>query len=431
MSRKDIKRRKLNKRKVFFFSVILFLGVVASIAGMLEAFARYIVYVRGKYLEDIDPEYFSELNNKDQSYQFKKPFYLYDEKCGWINTPNNEGTFRGFHYPRAEFRNRIVTNSSGFRSSSEYKYEPDKLRIAMLGDSFLQALQVKEEEILSTVIERTLSQKGLATKVYNFGVSSTGTIHQYGLFFEKALKIKPNIVIILFFSNDLIDNSPYYEHESLKLIPDYTIEDDGRVIVNDFGEKPGQYLIKYTFSPPEKRGILERGIKKLDNFTKSHRAFLFLRFLVELFRNELLPIYDYDPTFDIYKKKYIKPLRESFYVTVKLLEQLNDYCKNEAIEFIVVLIPSREQVNKKEWDRYVYLRRNILIESAFDANTPLDKIKKVLQHKGIKVVDLRTNFIRLSRTESLYCHYDRHFNQKGQQRAGEIISEFLLNKILN
>src|SRR3989338_9231437 len=102
-------------KKIFFY-LILFILLTALMFSIMEGFARYMVYVQGKYLGVIDLGYYTKLAEKDPPYQFEKDFYVHDKTCGWLQTPDNHGIYRGFDYPKTEFRNKIDINSSGFRS---------------------------------------------------------------------------------------------------------------------------------------------------------------------------------------------------------------------------------------------------------------------------------------------------------------------------
>ena len=416
--------------KKLFFYLILLVMLAAFIFIVAEYFARYMVYEQGKYLSIIDHTYYSKLTEKDPPYQFEKRFYTFDTNCGWLQTPANRGIFRGFTYPKAEFRNKIEINSLGFRSSSEYGIDRNKVRIAMLGDSFLQALQVSEKESLPKVIEHELLSSHQDVRVYNFGVSSTGTVHQYQIFFNKALKIKPDIVILLFFPNDLIDNSPHYQHESNMLIPRYAQEPDGSVSIKDFSDTPpADVQIKYRFASG-KPTALRTTIENIGNFAQKKCHLVFLKFFSLFISDMFIPTSDYDASFDVYKKEYPEFLKESVITTVRLIKQLDSFCKVNGIKFLVVFIPAKEQFNQRDWDAYVRTQRRILKKDMFDTDIPTTVMKNALTELKIHNLDLLPLFKKSYKNENLYYAKDLHFNPKGHQRAGEIIAKFLLTENL-
>lgn len=89
------------------------------------------------------------------------------------NKPNSK-----FPYVRSgKFENLIQINSDGFRDEPFWiEKEPQVLRIAVLGDSQEEALQVPLDKTWQKVMAQKLSE-ALDGKVesYNFGVSGYGT----------------------------------------------------------------------------------------------------------------------------------------------------------------------------------------------------------------------------------------------------------------
>lgn len=376
----------------------------------------------------IDPAYYAKLKEKDPPYRFEKRFYTFDTACGRLQTSENTGIFRGFSYPKAEFRKKIEINGSGFRSSREFGIDCNKVRIAMLGDSFLQALQVSENESLPKVIEHELLSNHQDVTVYNFGVSSTGTVHQYQIFFNKVLKIKPHIVILFFFPNDLIDNSPHYQHESNMLIPHYALEPDGSVNIKDFSDTPSADVQpRYRFASG-RRGELQTTAGNIGNFAQKRSHLVFLEFFLRVINDMFILASDYDASFDVYKKESPEFIKESVNTTVRLIKQLDSFCKVNGIKFLVVFIPAKEQFNQRDWDAYIRTRRGILKKDMFDTDIPTTVMKNALTELKIHNLDLLPLLKESYKNENLYYPQDLHFNPKGHQRAGQIIAKFLLTE---
>ena len=208
--------------KKFIFSLIYLILISAFTFVILELCARFLVYKKGVCLERIDEEHYKTLRKKDPPFQFDKDYWSHDEELGQIVTPDNKGIFRGYSYPKAEFRNAIKINSWGYRSSREYNNLPDKkMRIAILGDSFVEGLEIEENKSFPRIIENKLNENGFNALTYNFGKRSTGTIHQYIFFNRDVLKTKPHVVVLVFFRNDLIDSSTHYTADNPHLTPCY------------------------------------------------------------------------------------------------------------------------------------------------------------------------------------------------------------------
>ncbi len=117
--------------------------------------------------------------------------------------------------PGARYRHRspdvdveFRINSRGLRSDREYPYEKPAgtKRIVSLGDSFAAGYEVEIEECYTTVLERSLRERGLEVEVLNAGVSGYSNAEAC-LYLERELyKYEPDLVLLSFFNNDLVDN---------------------------------------------------------------------------------------------------------------------------------------------------------------------------------------------------------------------------------
>jgi len=99
-------------------------------------------------------------------------------------------------------------NGQGMRAERDYSYlkPPGVKRIVTLGDSFTMGHEVSFEDTFSRVLEDVLRKSGVSVEVLNTGVSGYGTAEEC-LYLERELfKYSPDVVIVGFFGNDLVDN---------------------------------------------------------------------------------------------------------------------------------------------------------------------------------------------------------------------------------
>ena len=106
--------------------------------------------------------------------------YVYDRRVGWKLNAHTQ-----IHRvnPAYGIDVRVRTNSEGFIDREHYLHSPF-YRIAMVGDSYVEAQQVAETSRFSNLTEEmvvNLSNGKLAVEVMNFGVSNYGTAHAYGV----------------------------------------------------------------------------------------------------------------------------------------------------------------------------------------------------------------------------------------------------------
>jgi lysophospholipase L1-like esterase len=125
-------------------------------------------------------------------------FHTTDRTVGWLGTRSYRARFR-----RPEFDVTIESDETGFRRPARRVEAPGIPRIAFLGDSFLWGWGVQQGEVLT---DRLQERVGQAFDIRNYGVNALGTGQQLLLLEEHVLPAKPEMVIVLFYENDLTDN---------------------------------------------------------------------------------------------------------------------------------------------------------------------------------------------------------------------------------
>ena len=105
-------------------------------------------------------------------------FTVPDDVLSWMHRPGSSGWYTG------EGRAFIRINRDGWRDTEHSKTKPDAaFRIAIIGDSYAEALQLPLEETFWSTMRRKLSAcgsfAGQEIEVLNFGVSSYGTAQNY------------------------------------------------------------------------------------------------------------------------------------------------------------------------------------------------------------------------------------------------------------
>ena len=149
-----------------------------------------------------------------------------------------------FVYSRKEFSVPVAYNAFGMRDRPRSIDRPDGgIRIALLGDSFVEAKEVFFEDTLGQVLEGLLAKRFpcRSVEVLNFGVGGFGTVASAIRFQKLGARFRPDVVIYVFVDNDPMDNTG----NEAKL---YTIQ-DGRmefrpVLLNPVG-RAGRTLLDF------------------------------------------------------------------------------------------------------------------------------------------------------------------------------------------
>ncbi len=122
-----------------------------------------------------------------------------DRAVGWKQVPGLHWIWTGNFFAAFDYSVPIATNALGFR---DVNHDPGKppgvVRIALLGDSFVEALQVPLENTAGKILERTLNAgaPGPRFEVLDFGISNF-SVGQYLLTWDRyARAFAPDVVFI-------------------------------------------------------------------------------------------------------------------------------------------------------------------------------------------------------------------------------------------
>ncbi len=170
-------------------------------------------------------------------WDYRSP-YDFDGQCGVRLRP-------GFQYLQtSEGRARVAINSAGCRDVEHDVRKPDGvLRIAVLGDSFAEAVQVELEQTFWRVMGKELNDcramNGRRVEVLNFGVSGYGTTQELQTLRNHVWRYQPDVILLAFLpGNDLRNNSR--DLEPIKGRPFYRRVGDGYELDLSLATNDGQ-----------------------------------------------------------------------------------------------------------------------------------------------------------------------------------------------
>lgn len=134
-------------------------------------------------------------------------FYGPDPERGWALRPGTEGWWR------KEGNARVRINRDGLRDDADHPVPKPagELRIAVLGDSCAEALQVPADQtfwaLLETELARCPAAAGRNVEALNFGVSGYGTAQELLTLRHHAWKYDPDLVLLAFYSGNDVRNN--------------------------------------------------------------------------------------------------------------------------------------------------------------------------------------------------------------------------------
>lgn len=304
---------------------------------------------------------------------------------------------------------KIKTNAQGFMGEDFMEERPENTkRIAVLGDSMSEAMQVDYDKNFSVLLGKKLNDianPSLRYQVYNFGISGSSTIHESLTYRHYIKKYKPDMVVWQFtLGNDFADNM------LLRSDPNATVANATEI---KWG-KLRAFLSNDLHSPRFVVKNLEkiRKIKEVLNITG-----IAARQLSHY--NETV---DYPFIYDIYNIGRETLLDQEYDNTCKIIGELKNEIEADDVEMLTIVIPSKEELFSEEWEELLE-RYPAMLDQKWDFSKPELIIKKCLDGYGMKYLSFYDIFKKTvdAKKPKMYFDRDPHINEWGHELiAGEL-----------
>ena len=171
-------------------------------------------------------------------------FRQYDAVFGESLIPNVSVIHR-----RGCFQGLVQTNSWGFRDRARtLEKPPGTYRVALIGDSVVEAVHVQPNEVMNIQMEQMLREKGYPNvEVLAFGIGGIGTTQELLLYERKIRQFHPDVVVLTFSDNDVMNNSSTLQPESYGIhtwyAPYYNLGPNGELVFQPVESRPFNGLV--------------------------------------------------------------------------------------------------------------------------------------------------------------------------------------------
>ncbi len=391
----------MNKWKTGAINLSLVLGSIATALGLVELGLRR--------MEIPGYQKASEAVNWVPSV-----FHTADPDRAWALKPGASGWWR------TEGEVYITINSQGWRDRERSQFKPENtLRIAVLGDSFVEAFQVPLEQTFLAVMERQLSQcqslQNQTVEVLNFGVQGYGTAQEFITLQQEVWDYDPDWVILAFYTgNDIINNSPQLEYDRYR--PFYIIQE-------------GELVLDYSF---HQLNIFERNpyaVSRVDQIfggwgEGSRILYLVRKTELEARKRQL------GENFVQLRGNTFKPptdevWREAWEITERLIVKMAEEVTQNQANFLVVTLSDPQQVHYNPIKREAFKERHGITNLFY----PDQRIQVLGKQENIRVLSLVEPFLDYAENYQTCLHgfenaapCGGHWNEEGHQLAGELIA---------
>lgn len=132
----------------------------------------------------------------------EEELFRLDRQLGTVHMTNKSITWRKEGYAHS------YLNADGMREPGITIEKPAGVyRIALLGDSQIEAIQVPLEKSYGKLLEKQLTEiLHRPVEVLNFGVSGYSTVQEYLLMKRNAFKYQPDMVLLGYDGRDMFEN---------------------------------------------------------------------------------------------------------------------------------------------------------------------------------------------------------------------------------
>jgi lysophospholipase L1-like esterase len=338
--------------------------------------------------------------------------YAPDRHCGTRLMPGFSGWWQ------KEGRAHIRINRFGFRHGDRGPEKPPHaMRVAVLGDSFIEAFQVPDEQTLCHVVERELAGCEAicsnVVEVLNFGVSGYGTAQQLQMLQHYVWDYKPDVVVLAFFpGNDLRNNSR--DLEPYQVRPFYRLV-DGQLVLDDSFLRHPDYLKAHSASVRWKVRLINHSrLLQLVNEIRSQRAQVAGPAPGALGAG-IDAVAWTEPTEPL--------LREAWEVTEQLIIAVHQACQRHEVPLLLLVIGCHADLHP-DAESGEQMRREL---DADDLRYPERRLLELGRQQGFAVLGLAEPMSRYAQQHQQYLHGfpdahlgAGHWNEAGNRLAGQL-----------
>jgi len=341
------------------------------------------------------------------------PFREYDPEIGISLIPNKH-----LIHSRRCFQGEVSINSWGMRDRERtVEKPPSAFRIAMIGDSAVEAVHVKPDEVVNIRMEKLLRDRGYNNvEVMNFAVEGIGTTQEFLLYKQKVRQFHPDLVLLMFLlGNDIVNNSSTLQPKMYGMhdwyAPYFDLAPDGKLV----------------FKPVEPRRF-----NTLRSYLETHSVLLYylertwLRVNIPLHQWQGLPLY-----YGTYSDDPIDPeWSEAWQVTGRVLAMMRDTVAADGAKFVVLAWPDMDS----DW-RQSLLRSYGKIPPSFNPFKPQQRLTEIANTYNIQLEFFASYMQKYRDQHHLQWPYfsftcDPHLNAVGHEASAEAIVQILQQRHL-
>jgi hypothetical protein len=358
-------------------------------------------------------------------------FYHVDPDRGVSLKPRAEGwwTKEGHAYVRI--------NSAGLRDHEHTLKGPaNTARVAVLGDSYAEAMQVPMDQAFWAVMERVLQGcpelRGKKVEAVNFGVAGYGTAQELLTLRHQVWRYDPDIVLLAVVTgNDIRNNSRALQGDPMR---PYFVLDNGSLVLDD------SYLTDSGFR--WRQSWVGKGVYATINHIRSLQLINAARQMLRQWNQQehqkqmeisLAPGEEIGLDSMVYLAPRTDVWREAWKVTEELIRVMNREVKDRGKRFLLATLSNGIQVDPDTKKRKLFATK-LGVKDLF---YPERRIQALAQREGISFLALAMPMREWAEKHGTCIHGSEnatpcggHWNEYGHRLAGELMADKMCRELL-
>lgn len=316
------------------------------------------------------------------------------------------------HPPKAsiylsKFGHTVHFNSFGMRDREHaVEKQAGVFRILLLGDSFMEALQVAYVDSFPKLLEDRLRESThVAVEVINCAVSGWGTDQQLAYLERYGLAFRPDLILVaMTVHNDVSDN----------LQEQFYALTNGKLAARAKYEWPWfEYRLLNIKDFLASRSHLAQLLRKYKSIMELNQA----RQDLESHLSKLVD------------KEGSQELTRGWDITFEMFRRIQDRSKEIKAETAVFLIPLSIQLYSQDLTRFAGAHG--LERDRLTLDKPQAAMQRFGSERGIEIIDLLPRFREWTETHKQSLHVaDGHWKPQGHRIAADIVAQDLVGRSL-
>lgn len=321
-----------------------------------------------------------------------------DAQLGWRHIPGANGRL-----VTPEFDVGYRIDADGRRQHAPILGVAAPARIQLYGDSFAEGWGVEADSGLAARLEAELAAGGRPASVSNYGVAGYGTDQEMLLFDAAGAAARPDLVLVLFYGNDLWNNASRFGIGAERgPKPYFRVGADGAL----------HLLGQPVPTPPlPEKAWTQRLAERCHLFALARKAS----------RPEAV---DRAQSLDFYSALYGRDegrYRALWELAERLLAAFHERAARAGARLVLVYAPAIVQVETDDWRAKRELHG---LTGDYDLAAPNRRLAEIAARGGIPFLDLGPAFAEAAARQRLFFR-DSHWTAAGHALAARTVAGFV------